>query len=231
LNARDKIKRLESNMFEGAQERQQTLAETHDRVRKRHDEQFQAEQAAFEEAPRPAVLTPAQSQELTQELQFDTNDHWWNKVPRLVKVEASLTVWQVRAKSVENEQLGCIIRGHQQLLADVPEHSGNLEEASSDGVIVAEQQDPETTDDHQQAMLILAAKEDSCDQKNRNRRVATFKKRHSVEVLNPDLCKPPKSECCDLDWIPFQSDFDDILRECCEADLITSAENRRFFGM
>jgi hypothetical protein len=150
LNARDKIKRLESKMVKGAQERQQTLVETHDRVRKRH-ELFQAEQAAFEEAPRPAVSTLAQSQELTQELQFDTNDYWWNKMPKLMKVEASLTIRQVHAKSLENEQLERIIRGYQQLLGEVPEY-GNLEEASSDGAIVAEQQDPETTDDHQQAM-------------------------------------------------------------------------------
>jgi hypothetical protein len=142
---------LSPSLHKGAQERQQTLVEAHDRVRKRH-EQFQAEQAAFEEAPRPAISTPAQSQELTQELQFDTNDYWWNKMPKLMKVEASLTIRQVHAKSVENEQLERIIRGYQQLLGEVPEYNGNLEEASSDGAIVADQQDPETTDDHQQAM-------------------------------------------------------------------------------
>jgi hypothetical protein len=142
---------LSPSLHKGAQERQQTLVEAHDRVRKRH-EQFQAEQVAFEEAPRPAISTPAQSQELTQELQFDTNDYWWNKMPKLMKVEASLTIRQVHAKSVENEQLERIIRGYQQLLGEVPEYNGNLEEASSDGAIVADQQDPETTDDHQQAM-------------------------------------------------------------------------------
>ena len=58
-------------MTKDAQEREQTLVEAHERVRGCH-EQSQARQAAFEKAPRPAVSTPAQIQELTQELQFDT---------------------------------------------------------------------------------------------------------------------------------------------------------------
>jgi small-conductance mechanosensitive channel len=146
LNARDKIKRLESKMTKDAQEREQTLTEAQARVRRRH-KQFQAKQAAFEEALRPADSTPAQIQELTQELQFDTNAFWWNKMPKLMEVEASLTMLQVQAKSLENDQMERIIRGYQQFLGDVPE-CGNLEESSSNGATVAEQQDPETTDQH-----------------------------------------------------------------------------------
>ena len=128
-------------MTKDAQEREQTLVEAHERVRGCR-EQFHAKHAAFEEAPRPAVSTLAQIQELTQELQFDTNNYWWNKMPKLMEVEASLTMVQVHGKSLENDQMEGIIRGYQQLLGDVPEFDG--------ATVAAEQQDPETTD--QEAM-------------------------------------------------------------------------------
>ena len=130
-------------MTKDAQEREQTLAEAHERVRGCH-EQSQARQAAFDKAPRPAVSTPAQIQELTQELQFDTNDYWWNKMPKLMEEEAVLTMLQVNVMSLESDQMEGIIRGYQQLLGDdVPEFDG--------ATTVAELNDPETTD-QQEAM-------------------------------------------------------------------------------
>ena len=60
-----------------------------------------------------------------------------------MEAEASLTMLQVDGKSLENDQLECIIRGYQQLLGDdVPEFD--------DATTVAEQRDPEATD--QEAM-------------------------------------------------------------------------------
>jgi hypothetical protein len=153
LNARDKIKHLESKMAKDAQEREQTLVEAQERVRRRH-ERFQSEQTALEEAPAPAVPVASSTKnnkldstrlELTQELQFDTNtnhDYWWNQMPKLLKGKASLIMrQQVHIKSLENEQMERVLRGYQELLGDpVPDESGDLDVMEN-----AQQQDHKMT--------------------------------------------------------------------------------------
>jgi hypothetical protein len=120
-------------MAKDANEREETLVEAQERVR----------QTALEEAAPTAVAVASSTKhnnkldstrlKLTQELQFDTNtnhDYWWNQMPKLLKVKASLiNRQQVHIKSFENEQMECVLRGYQELLGDpVPDdESGDLD--------------------------------------------------------------------------------------------------------